>query len=140
MAPGSLLPNKYFALTYTDTAKPQWKCLDHKTFSITSSTPQDDLFDKDGPSPNTLERPASPLSCLNALELAAENQPSHSDESDVEIDIDKHFKAIHAIEDNKWGAHDKAMDEALLNADSCESQLQKVSKWYPFKKKEVCPF
>ncbi|EGF98833.1 uncharacterized protein MELLADRAFT_95073 [Melampsora larici-populina 98AG31] len=108
-----------------------------ETPAINTPTPQDNLFDKDGPQSNTSDGPPLPPPCFRTFCLAEENQPGNSDTSDMDqINLNKLLEATHAMDANEWGPNEPERDEALLEADLRNSPLQDTSGWYPFKKKE----
>ncbi|KAH9813779.1 hypothetical protein DFH28DRAFT_1083244 [Melampsora americana] len=103
-----------------------------------SPTPQADILDSDSDRElsERPEEPPSPLSYLRAFELYAENEDSHSQDSDLEIDVHKLGEAIQAMDGDEWGPADEGKDEASLQDDLRTGLVADCSKWYPFQKKE----
>ncbi|KAH9810567.1 hypothetical protein DFH28DRAFT_1131965 [Melampsora americana] len=101
------------------------------------ANPQDDLFQEEGPRSESPERPPTPLSSMYALSLAQMAQEDNSDDSDLEIDVQKLTEAIKAMDHEMWGEEeDETANDAALEEDLRSSQLLDNAAWYPFKKKE----
>ncbi|EGG11535.1 uncharacterized protein MELLADRAFT_91108 [Melampsora larici-populina 98AG31] len=101
------------------------------------ATQQEAIFE-DAPPMECLEadaeRPPSPLTFLQALEIAAaEDDNPASEDSDLEVDMSKLAGAIMAMANDK---EDDPIDEAGLEAELRTVTVEESHGWYPFKKKE----